>query len=195
MISLTERSEVREIGTGTLNEQSEFSVIVESRDHFFVSKETTMTEKELPILRSLLSNCPHTISLLSNAAAFLYEQLDDVCWAGFYLVDEKGDLYLGPFQGKVACVSISAGKGVCGTSLSEKRTVIVPDVSLFPGYISCDADARSELVIPVKDNEGNIIAVLDIDSGSKGRFSEDETKISEINILEKAVKIIEEFIL
>lgn len=162
----------------------------ESRDHFFVSKETTMTEKELPILRSLLSNCPHTISLLSNAAAFLYEQLDDVCWAGFYLVDEKGDLYLGPFQGKVACVSISAGKGVCGTSLAEKRTVIVPDVADFPGYISCDAEARSEVVIPMKDNAGIVKAVLDIDSASAGRFSEEEPVKSEIEILEKAAEIV-----
>ncbi len=149
-----------------------------------------MTEKDLLSLEALLSNSSHQVSLLSNAAAFLYEKLGDVCWVGFYLVDDKGDLYLGPFQGRPACVSISRGKGVCGTSLAEGRTLIVPDVSKFPGYISCDAEARSEIVIPIKDNKGNVRAVLDIDSSSTGRFSEEEPAKTEIALLEKAAEIV-----
>lgn len=156
----------------------------------YYEKEDVMTEKDLLSLEALLSDTTHEVSLLSNAAAFLNEHLDDVCWVGFYLVDDKGDLYLGPFQGKAACVNISRGKGVCGTSLAEGRTVIVPDVSAFPGYISCDAEARSEVVIPMKDNEGRTFAVLDIDSASTGRFSEEEPSRGEIEILEKAAEIV-----
>ena len=145
-----------------------------------------MTEKDLLSLEALLSNSPHQVSLLSNAAAFLYEKLGDVCWVGFYLVDDKGDLYLGPFQGRPACVSISRGKGVCGTSLAEGRTLIVPDVSKFPGYISCDAEACSEIVIPIR-HAGQVVAVLDLDSPRFARFTaEDQTG------LEGFVRILEE---
>lgn len=111
---------------------------------------------------------------LSNASALLYHQLEDVSWVGFYLTDQSGEnLVLGPFQGKVACGSIPFGRGVCGTAAQEKRTVVVPDVHRFPGHIACDPASRSELVVPlVKD--GRVVGVLDIDSGTVGRFTTED---------------------
>lgn len=111
---------------------------------------------------------------LSNASALLYHQLEDVSWVGFYLTDQSGEnLVLGPFQGKVACGSIPFGRGVCGTAAQEKRTVVVPDVHRFPGHIACDPASRSELVVPlVKD--GRVVGVLDIDSGTAGRFTTED---------------------
>lgn len=146
-----------------------------------------MNREDLSILNSLLEGTERNVSRLANAAAFLYDCLDRVCWVGFYLSDEKGDLYLGPFIGKPACTIIRKGRGVCGTSAVEKRTVIVPDVTKFPGYISCDAAAKSEVVVPIF--EGNeVLAVLDIDSGETGRFTEDGPAGDEIRLLEEAVK-------
>ena len=107
-------------------------------------------------------------SSLSNAAAILYQGLERVNWAGFYLLD-AGALWLGPFQGKPACVRIEVGKGVCGTAAAERRTVLVEDVHRFPGHIACDCASRSEIVVPLY-REGDMIAVMDIDSPEEGRF-------------------------
>lgn len=112
------------------------------------------------------------VSVLSNAAAVLYHGLERINWAGFYLRDEEA-LWLGPFQGKPACVRIAPGKGVCGTAAAEKRTVLVEDVHRFAGHIACDAASRSEIVVPLY-REGEVIAVLDIDSPEEGRFGRED---------------------
>lgn len=121
-------------------------------------------------LVALLDGESNKIANLSNAAALLNQFLDRINWVGFYLTDGD-ELVLGPFQGLPACVRIPFGKGVCGTSAQEKRTVRVEDVHLFPGHIACDAASQSEIVIPlIKD--GIVIGVLDIDSPEKNRFDE-----------------------
>ncbi len=109
---------------------------------------------------------------LANAAALLYINLKEINWAGFYLY-RGGELVLGPFQGKPACVRISLGNGVCGTAAAKRETLLVPDVHQFPGHIACDEASQSEIVIPiVKDDR--LIGVLDIDSPIKDRFNEDD---------------------
>ncbi|MCR5487168.1 MAG: GAF domain-containing protein [Lachnospiraceae bacterium] len=110
------------------------------------------------------------VPLFSNVSAILYEQLPDLNWAGFYLMD-KGCLLVGPFQGKAACIRIQLGKGVCGTAAAEDRIIRVEDVHEFPGHIACDAASNSEIVVPLHGKEG-VVGVLDIDSPKKNRFSE-----------------------
>lgn len=123
-------------------------------------------------LVALIEDEPNMIANLSNSAALLNQFLSDINWVGFYLV-EKDQLVLGPFQGLPACVRISMGKGVCGTSAAERKTMRVEDVHQFPGHIACDAATRSEIVIPlIKD--GNLIGVLDIDSPITNRFDESD---------------------
>lgn len=136
-------------------------------------------------LKALLDKEDWLITSLSNASALLNEYLDDINWVGFYLMQE-GNLVLGPFQGKSACVRIKVGRGVCGTAVSEDKTQLVPDVHQFPGHIACDSASNSEIVVPIHHN-GEVVAVLDIDSPSFNRFSE-EDKAN----LEESVKIIEE---
>lgn len=118
----------------------------------------------------------HWLPVLSNASALLFEAMENINWAGFYVVDESTrgqetpELRLGPFQGKVACVRIPFGRGVCGTAAAEDKMQLVPDVHAFPGHIACDAASRSEVVVPLHC-EGHIAGVLDIDSPLHGRFS------------------------
>jgi len=125
---------------------------------------------------------------LSNAAALLGHQLDDINWAGFYLF-KKDLLILGPFQGKPACSAIVPGNGVCGTVASEKRTIVVSDVHAFPGHIACDEASASEIVIPIV-TQGVLRAVLDIDSPVKARFTPADQEGLEqfVNILERHIK-------
>ena len=120
-------------------------------------------------LEALSESSRNYIPLLSNASALIYENMEDLNWAGFYLVKD-GELLLGPFQGKVACVRIAKGKGVCGTAYETDQTQRVEDVHRFPGHIACDSASNSEIVIPIHSN-GEVVAVLDIDSPSLNRFS------------------------
>ena len=136
-------------------------------------------------LRALISGVPHKTANLANAASLLYNSLDDLNWAGFYLM-EKGILVLGPFMGKPACIEIPVGKGVCGTAVKENRTQLVYDVHRFPGHIACDSASNSEIVVPLR-KDGEILGVLDIDSPSVGRFTGDDKAG-----LEEFAKIIEE---
>ena len=123
-------------------------------------------------LAALTDGVPHRIANLANASALLYETLDRINWAGFYLLE--GDiLILGPFQGKPACIEIPLGKGVCGTAAKFDETLVVPDVHEFPGHIACDSASNSEIVIPLK-KDGAVVGVLDIDSPVFDRFSEDD---------------------
>lgn len=119
-------------------------------------------------LKALLENERNVIANLANASALLNLSLGDINWVGFYLM-KQGELLLGPFQGKPACIHIPVGKGVCGTAVLEGKTQVVPDVHDFPGHIACDSASRSEIVVPIKVN-GEIIGVLDIDSPLPGRF-------------------------
>ena len=106
--------------------------------------------------------------------ALLYELLPDLNWAGFYFL--RGDeLVLGPFQGRVACVRIALGRGVCGSAARERRTLVVPDVHAFPGHIACDARSRSEIVVPLLDGD-QLLGVLDLDSPLDSRFDEDDAR-------------------
>ena len=149
----------------------------------------------------------HWLPVLSNAAALLWDALDDINWVGFYLVDpgtvtcaepDAGsgatpsahepctpELRLGPFQGKVACVRIPFGRGVCGTAAATKTSQLVEDVHQFPGHIACDSASNSEVVVPiVKDNQ--VVGVLDIDSPSVARFTQ-----KDLTGLEQVVKALE----
>ena len=123
-------------------------------------------------LRSLISDIPHLVANLANASALLYERLDRLNWAGFYLI-EDGKLVLNAFQGKVACIEIPIGRGVCGCAVAERRTLVVPDVHKFPGHIACDGASNSEIVIPLFKGE-EIFGVLDIDSPIFDRFDDND---------------------
>ena len=121
-------------------------------------------------LISLAEEETNYLPLLSNASALIFEGLTDLNWAGFYLMN-KGSLLLGPFQGKIACIRIPLGKGVCGTAAAKNETILVDNVHEFPGHIACDGASNSEIVIPIHYN-GEVAGVLDIDSPKFSRFSE-----------------------
>jgi GAF domain-containing protein len=131
----------------------------------------------VPQLASLVEGEPDLVANLANICAALRERLPRASWIGFYI--RRGpELVLGPFQGKVACVRIAMGRGVCGTSAAERRTLIVPDVEKFPGHIACDAGSRSEIVVPVL-RDGQVVAVLDVDSYELAAFDESDARLLE----------------
>ena len=136
-------------------------------------------------LSAITEGVPYETANLANASALLWEHLPDLNWAGFYKMI-GGKLVLGPFQGKTACIEIEIGRGVCGTAVFEDKTQLVYDVHQFPGHIACDCASNSEIVVPIHVN-GEIWGVLDIDSPSLGRFTEDDQKG-----LEEFVKILEQ---
>ena len=125
-------------------------------------------------LRSLLKDEYDFIANTANFSSLVYNALPDVNWAGFYLLQDH-ELILGPFQGKPACVRIPLGKGVCGFAAKQCETVIVPNVSEFPGHIACDPASKSEIVIPLFDGE-RVLGVLDVDSATLGRFDDQDAE-------------------
>lgn len=136
---------------------------------------------------ALTAGEPDAIANMANVAALLFEYLPDVNWAGFYrLVD--GELVLGPFQGKAACIRIALGAGVCGTAAATRETQLVADVHVFPGHIACDAASASELVIPVVV-DGVLKGVLDIDSPAVARFGTDDAAGAEALIARIVARI------
>ena len=138
----------------------------------------------LPQIESVLEDEPDQIARMANMAAMLHETFR-WWWTGFYRV--IGDeLVLGPFQGPLACTRIRRGRGVCGTAWDKDETQIVPDVDKFPGHIACSSASRSEIVVPVHDAQGHVIAFLDIDSAELATFDETDKEW-----LEKMVKILE----
>ena len=138
-------------------------------------------------LAALTDGIPYEIANLSNASALLWDTLPDINWAGFYkMVD--GALVLYPFQGKPACIRIPVGRGVCGTAVAEDRTQLVYDVHQVPGHIACDCASNSEIVVPIHVR-GEIWGVLDIDSPSVGRFTEEDQAG-----LEKFVTVLEQIL-
>lgn len=123
-------------------------------------------------LTGLLEGERDMIANAANMSALIYQFLPDLNWAGFYFM-RRGELVLGPFQGKTACVRIAVGRGVCGTAVERRESIVVPDVHAFPGHIACDSASRSELVVPlVKD--GRVLGVLDLDSPNPNRFDDED---------------------
>ncbi|HHV32498.1 GAF domain-containing protein [Caproiciproducens sp. LBM24188] len=125
-------------------------------------------------MKSMLDGETDVVANLANASALLKEALTSINWAGFYLI-KNGELLLGPFQGKPACVHIAVGKGVCGTAVAQNRTQTVENVHEFPGHIACDCDSASEIVVPLR-SRGEIVGVMDIDSPQVGRFDGEDTR-------------------
>ena len=125
-------------------------------------------------LEALVTGEPDAIANMANAAALIWETLPGLNWAGFYR-NVGGELVLGPFQGRAACIRIPFGKGVCGAAAQSLQVQRVDDVHAFPGHIACDAASRSEIVVPIVGRDGKLVAVLDLDSPEPGRFdAEDE---------------------
>jgi len=130
-------------------------------------------------IRALIEGETDSIAVMANVCAAIHEAMG-FWWTGFYRVKD-GWLVLGPFQGPVACMHIAFGKGVCGTAWKERRTIIVPDVEQFPGHIACSSLSRSEIVVPVFSKDGEVVAVLDIDSKTLATFSNtDQQYLEEI---------------
>ncbi|HAG41639.1 GAF domain-containing protein [Pseudoalteromonas sp. A3] len=122
---------------------------------------------------SLIAGESNVIANMANVSALLFTSLEDVNWAGFYFMDSPSELVLGPFQGNPACIRIPVGKGVCGTAAATLETQLIEDVHVFDGHIACDAASNSEIVVPIMKND-KIVAVLDIDSPTIGRFDTDD---------------------
>ena len=138
----------------------------------YSKNKTEMYEEVVLQIKGLLEDCPHVIANLANVSAVLNQAMKDINWVGFYVMEE-GQLVLGPFQGKAACVEIKVGKGVCGTAVAEDAIQLVKDVHAFPGHIACDSASNSEIVLPIHA-KGNVWGVLDIDSPLLGRFDEED---------------------
>ena len=122
-------------------------------------------------LKELLTATDNRISRMATIAAVLHHKMDGYFWTGFYLLS-NGNLFVGPYQGPVACQVLAKDTGVCWTGINQGKTIIVPDVEQFPGHIACDSRSRSEIVVPVRNKEGLIIAVLDVDSKHLEQFDE-----------------------
>ena len=122
---------------------------------------------------SLIAGESNVIANMANVSALLFTSLEDVNWAGFYFMDSPSELVLGPFQGNPACIRIPVGKGLCGTAAATLETQLIEDVHAFDGHIACDAASNSEIVVPIMKND-KIVAVLDIDSPTIGRFDTDD---------------------
>ena len=135
-------------------------------------------------VESLLEGENNTVGQLANAAALLHETMG-WWWTGFYLIKD-GELQLGPFQGPIACYRIKHGRGVCGTAWAENRTIVVPDVEQFPGHIACSSLSRSEIVVPLRNSDGEVTGVLDIDSKDLATFDETDARW-----LEEIARVIE----
>jgi L-methionine (R)-S-oxide reductase len=132
----------------------------------------------LPQLKALIGNEKNAVANMANLSAALKSAFN-FWWVGFYLVDQD-ELVLGPFQGPVACTRLSKNKGVCAKAWQTATTVIVPDVDQFPGHIACSGETRSEIVVPVKNTNGNVFAVLDVDSNKPDDFDSDDQQYLEL---------------
>ena len=146
----------------------------------FVDKIATLDEQYILLvkqIKNLLVKEDNLITNLSNFTAALKQTFNKISWVGFYLYDGT-KLYLGPFQGKVACTQIKIGSGVCGTAAQKLETIIVPDVDKFPGHIACDVESRSEIVVPIIKQD-KLFGVLDLDSTEYNSFNETDTKYLE----------------
>jgi GAF domain-containing protein len=141
-------------------------------DRISAHDKTVFYEQLNSLLNSLIENENDWLANLANAAGLLFDQMEDINWAGFYLLKDN-ELVLGPYQGKPACTRIPMGKGVCGTAATQARTIVVEDVHRFPGHIACDAQSKSEIVLPMFINQ-DMVGVLDIDSPVLNRFDQSD---------------------
>ena len=142
------------------------------------------TYREIGVqLKGLFADERSALANTANMCALLYQMLPEVNWVGFYFL-QGGELVLGPFQGKVACVRIPLGRGVCGTAAERREILVVPDVNEFPGHIACDAASRSEIVLPLVQ-DGRLLGVLDLDSPKLSRFDHEDREGLEaaVNVL------------
>lgn len=139
------------------------------------------------LVEAVTEDVPHVIANLANTSAVIFDEMEDINWAGFYIM-EDGRLVLGPFQGKVACIEIQVGRGVCGTAVELDKTMLVKDVHEFAGHIACDSASESEVVVPIH-KDGKVWGVLDIDSPTRARFTEEDAAR-----LERVAKVIEKVI-
>ena len=139
-------------------------------------------------MKALVEDEKWYVPVMANASALLFDNMEDLNWAGFYIM-KNGALVLGPFQGKVACINIKVGKGVCGTAVERDKTLLVEDVHQFPGHIACDSASNSEIVVPIH-KDGKVVGVLDIDSPSLARFSQEDKEGLEafVKVLEKEIQ-------
>lgn len=135
-------------------------------------------------LEGLLKDKPNSIAAMATIVAVLHHKMGYFFWTGFYLLDQ-GDLIVGPYQGSLACIKLKKNTGVCWAGINTGKTIIVPDVYLFPGHIACDSRSNSEIVVPVKNSKGIIIGVLDVDSKERNSFDEVDAEW-----LEKVVKLV-----
>lgn len=145
-----------------------FKITMETYISIRAKKKNEIYRELIPQIKSLIEGEPDLIANLANVSAALKMAFPSISWVGFYLL-KNGELVLGPFQGKPACVRISVGRGVCGTAAQEQATIIVPNVHEFPGHIFCDPDSKSEIVVPLL-KRGNLLGVLDVDSNSFNSF-------------------------
>lgn len=145
-----------------------FKITMETYISIRAKKKNEIYRELIPQIKSLIEGEPDLIANLANVSAALNMAFPSISWVGFYLL-KNGELVLGPFQGKPACVRISVGRGVCGTAAQERATIIVPNVHEFPGHIFCDPDSKSEIVVPLL-KRGNLLGVLDVDSNSFNSF-------------------------
>ena len=127
-------------------------------------------EQLIPQIKALIGDEKRAVSVLSNTAAAIHQAFD-LLWTGFYLKDDD-ILYLGPFQGPVACMRINVGNGVCGNAMAKNETIVVPDVDQFPGHIACSTLSKSEIVVPIRNEAGEVFAVLDLDSATLSNFDQ-----------------------
>ncbi len=134
-------------------------------------KKTGRYKRVYDQLAELLSKGENSIASMSTIASVLHHKFEDFFWTGFYVLND-GDLIVGPYQGPVACIKLKKNSGVCWAAINSHQTVIVPNVHEFPGHIACDGRSNSEIVIPVKDKSGKIVAVLDVDSKEYNSFDD-----------------------
>ena len=152
---------------------------------FAASNPSDLTKKELygelaAQLRALTDDETDPVANMANCAALIFNSVPRLNWAGFYLL-KAGELVLGPFQGRTACVRIALGRGVCGTAAEKRKTLRIADVTKFPDHIACDSASRSEIVVPLLTDDSHLIGVLDVDSPELDRFDdEDETGLRQI---------------
>lgn len=135
------------------------------------NRKRTRYERIYQQLSGLLNTTDDLVSRMATVAAVLHHKMDGFFWTGFYLLSD-GNLLVGPYQGPVACQVLNKDRGVCWTGVNQGKTIIVPEVEQFPGHIACDSRSRSEIVIPVRNKDGQILAVLDVDSKYPDHFDE-----------------------
>jgi L-methionine (R)-S-oxide reductase len=146
----------------------------------------TTTTNPIESIQAIIGGEPNMIARCANTASVLWHVMSNINWVGVYLV-ENNELVLGPFMGKPACIRIAIGKGVCGTAAQQRTTIVVPDVHLFEGHIACDAESRSEVVVPLIDSSGRLLGVLDVDSPLPHRFDD-----RDVVMLERVASILAE---